>query len=113
MSKEITANLWCQDCTCGRSGKDRDFQFETTEKEKNSLTCPYNESLPLKYMGQLPTVFAVDKAKHAKGRSPKEKRERANKDFQKNILPTLPPGEASYFKKKFADQKAGKRNPLK
>lgn len=43
----------------------------------------------------------IDKAKHAKGRTPKEREKRRIDDFKKNTLPTLSRDEQSYFNKKF------------
>lgn len=106
----IIANLWCENCTCGKVGNSRNFQLELEDDEdRDNILCPIDDKSPLKYMGEVLTSAFIDKGKHAKGRTSKEKRERANADFKKNTLPTLPAFERKHFEKKFNDQKAGKR----
>lgn len=45
-------NYWCVDCTCGLSGKERDFIIDKPESKENRIEkCPNNPKLKLKLMG--------------------------------------------------------------
>ena len=57
-----TFNYWCQDCTCGAKGAQRDFEIDKPEsKAKRKEICPNNGS-PMKLMGQKVTILkSMDK----------------------------------------------------
>lgn len=47
-------NYWCQNCNCGASGANRNFQITKDDSEKDVLEyCPNHElSDPMKLMGE-------------------------------------------------------------
>lgn len=45
-------NYWCENCTCGKIGKERDFIVEKSEsKENRKEFCPNDSKLLMKLMG--------------------------------------------------------------
>lgn len=109
----LKANLWCPDCTCGKSGKERDFKLEVekdTDKSLNKTKCPNDNKITLKHMGfSSLAIGVVDVSKKFNGRSPKEREQRRTGDFIKNTLPTLPDQDRMHFQKKFNVDKDGKK----
>lgn len=104
----MVANLWCENCNCGAKGKEKDFQIRVdSEREAKNLLCPKqrsseHDSFKLKLLGyQTALATHIDKAKHAKGRTPIEKEKRRIEDFKKNTLPKLNNREQKFFNKKF------------
>lgn len=46
-------------------------------------------------------ITSIDKAKHAKGRTVKEREERRKQDVRKNLIPTLGGDDRRHFEKKY------------
>lgn len=64
-----TYNYWCQDCTCSKNPKGKDFQItKDSEDENKAEFCPNNNS-ELKLMGESINILASFSSK-----TPDEKR---------------------------------------
>lgn len=104
-------NVWCTNCNCGATSSQQSSQVELSDKEikqidkgKLAIYCinaQKKEEIPLKIMGYAMIQTHIDKKKHAKGRTPKEKESRRINDFIKNTLPKLDKGEKIHFARKF------------
>jgi len=98
----MIGNYFCTDCTCGETGKGRDFTAEIESREEIIL-CPNSEKdLPLKLMG-VKTHIGINTGQFKKGRSEKEKAERRRKSWHEDVAPQmgLDIAEKQHFEKKF------------
>lgn len=97
----MIGNYYCVDCTCGATGKARDFTGEIESREE-IVYCPNNEKTPLKLMGTK-TFMGINNGTFKKGRSAKEKAERRRISWHRDTTPyiALDKQEKAHFNKKF------------
>lgn len=106
--KMVTGNFWCVDCTCGKSGKQRDFTAEIENADsQEEVFCPNNEELKLKKMGIKNVTIATHERIRGKGRTEKDKMERRKKSFHEQVgtQMALDKAERRHFEKKFGKPK--------
>lgn len=86
---ELSYNYWCEHCTCGKIGKEKDFVVDLTEEEaKEPIYCPNSEEpLPMKQLGYKPVGGFLRFSGTLISKEDKQKflMKRSHEDYKKNI----------------------------
>lgn len=91
-------NYWCENIDCRKECSLCDSKGDIQLESKEINVCAMSKDVELKLMGETISLGIGEPLRH---RPKKEARERATKDFKKNIYPTLSQMDKLHHKRKW------------